>query len=93
VSEQGTMPRTAAGRALLDDYREVVRKRPSVDGILSLHAILAIEAEAAQPAPGLDVEMLRHSIVQADIYLANGDFLKARDELEAMLARLWGGER
>jgi len=39
-------PRTAAGRALLDQYRAVVVKRPDVDGLLTASAILTIEAEA-----------------------------------------------
>jgi hypothetical protein len=58
------LPRTAAGRALLEFVHML---RTDVVPVNTAHVrdrILAIEAEAAQPAPGLDVPTLRDAMQQ-----------------------------
>lgn len=47
---------------------------------------LAVERKAHIERCETRLAEARHAMVQADIYLANGDFLKAHDELAAFLA-------
>jgi hypothetical protein len=79
------VPRTVAGRVLMGlVFDGQPEPNPPANPEALLTAILAIEAEAAQPSPGLDIALLADVLADVDV---------DPYAIAAEYARLRGGDR